>query len=81
MLHFLLLQNRQGRTRLSKYYTSYTTAEKHRLEADVHKVITKRDPKNTNFIEFGNQYKLIYRRYAGLYFTYIVDPTDNELQW
>jgi len=82
MLHFLLLQNRQGRTRLSKYYTStFSLEEKHQLEAEVHKSITRRDPKYTNFIEFAGKYKIIYRRYAGLYFSYIVDPQDNELQW
>lgn len=64
MLHFLLLQNRQGRTRLSKYYSPFAHAEKHQLESEVHKLITKRDPKYTNFIEF-RKYKIVYRRYAG----------------
>ena len=32
----------------------------------------------TNFIEFST-YKLITRRYAGLYFTVAVDIEDNEL--
>lgn len=41
-------------------------------------MITKRDPKFTNFIEF-RRYKVVYRRYAGLYFSYCVDINDNEL--
>jgi hypothetical protein len=40
-------------------------------------VIT-RDPKFTNFLEFRN-FKVIYRRYAGLFFSVCVDVEDNEL--
>jgi len=42
--------------------------------------VTARDKKYTNFIEYNN-YKLIYRRYAGLFFTIAVDLTDNELSY
>ena len=78
MIQFLLLQNRQGKTRLSKYYRSYGDEEKVKLEADIHRTVTTRDPKFTNFVEW-RQYKLIYRRYAGLFFTLCVDQEDNEL--
>ena len=37
-----------------------------------------RDAKHTNFVEFRN-YKIIYRRYAGLYFCICVDVADNNL--
>jgi len=80
MIHFLLLQNRQGKTRLAKYYSAFEHEEKRQLELEVHKLITKRDPKFTNFIEF-RRYKIIYRRYAGLYFSYCVDVNDNELAY
>ena len=32
----------------------------------------------TNFLEFRN-HKLVYRRYAGLFFTLCVDEVENEL--
>ncbi|KAL7521128.1 hypothetical protein ACHAWX_005824 [Stephanocyclus meneghinianus] len=113
MIRFFLLQNRQGKTRLSKWYVPpptgntanasmttangnhmlsaganpalYTTnnqteAEKARIEAEVHRLVTSRDKKYTNFIEYNN-YKLIYRRYAGLFFTIAVDVQDNELSF
>lgn len=80
MLHFLLLQNRQGRTRLSKYYTPYTTLEKQQLEHEIYRLIIARDTKMCNFIEYRT-YKIIYRRYAGLYFIYIIDTHDNELSY
>ena len=55
-------------------------AEKIRIEAEVHRLVTARDKKYTNFIEYNN-YKLIYRRYAGLFFTIAVDLADNELSY
>ncbi len=54
--------------------------EKLRIEAEVHRLITAHDRKYTNFIEYNN-YKLIYRRYAGLFFTIAVDLADNELSY
>jgi len=78
MIQFILLQNRQGKTRLSKYYKHYTDDEKSKLEGEIHRLVTGRDSKFTNFVEF-RQYKLIYRRYAGLFFTLCVDTSDNEL--
>jgi len=91
MIRFFLLQNRQGKTRLSKWYVpppvpangvnvSTAEAEKVRIEAEVHRLVTARDKKYTNFIEYNN-FKLIYRRYAGLFFTIAVDMTDNELSY
>ena len=43
-------------------------------------MVVSRDKKYTNFIEHST-YKLIYRRYAGLFFTVAVDVTDNELAY
>lgn len=37
-----------------------------------------RDSRHTNFLEFRN-YKIIYKRYAGLFFAICVDINDNEL--
>ncbi|GFH60287.1 hypothetical protein CTEN210_16763 [Chaetoceros tenuissimus] len=89
MIRFFLLQNRQGKTRLSKWYIPPPTphngsgtseTEKLRIESEVHRLVTARDKKYTNFIEYNN-YKLIYRRYAGLFFTIAVDLADNELSY
>ena len=37
---------------------------------EVHRLVVNRDPKFTNFVEFRN-YKIIYRRYAGLFFSMV----------
>lgn len=80
MIRFILLQNRQGKTRLAKYYIPLEDSEKHKLEYEVHRLVVNRDPKFTNFVEFRT-HKVIYRRYAGLFFSLCVDITDNELAY
>ncbi|CAI6005313.1 unnamed protein product [Closterium sp. NIES-64] len=49
-------------------------------DAYVHRLVVHREPKFTNFVEFRT-YKVIYRRYAGLFFSLCVDLTDNELAY
>mmetsp|Transcript_34003 Transcript_34003/g.67580 ORF Transcript_34003/g.67580 Transcript_34003/m.67580 type:complete len:144 (+) Transcript_34003:38-469(+) len=79
MIRFFLLQNRQGKTRLSKWYvTPPADNERVKMEADVNRVISGRTKSHTNFVEYQN-FKLIYRRYAGLYFVFGADASDNEL--
>ena len=78
MIRFLLLQNRQGKTRLSKWYIPFAADEKNKIEAEIHRAVVGRDPRFTNFLEYRN-YKIIYRRYAGLFFSMCVDMNDNEL--
>jgi AP-2 complex subunit sigma-1 len=48
---YFWLQNRAGKTRLAKYYIPLADGEKHGLEYDVHRLISTRDPKFTNFVE------------------------------
>ncbi|KAG9393794.1 Adaptor Protein Complex 2 subunit sigma (AP2S1) [Carpediemonas membranifera] len=78
MIRFFLIQNRQGRTRLSKWYIPYEEDEQHKVEAEVHSLVTTRSPRFTNFVEYRT-FKVIYRRYAGLFFTMGIDEDDNEL--
>ena len=75
-----MLQNRQGKTRLSKWYVPHGEDEKKALETEVHRLITSREPKFTNFLEYRT-YKIIYRRYASLFFSAAIDINDNELMF
>ncbi|KAI3827891.1 hypothetical protein L1987_01980 [Smallanthus sonchifolius] len=50
-IRFILLQNRQGKTRLAKYYIHLEESEKHKVEYEVHRLVVNRDPKFTNFVE------------------------------
>jgi hypothetical protein len=56
----------------------FNAGEKNKIESDIHRAVVSRDPRFTNFLEYRN-YKIIYRRYAGLYFSFCVDINDNEL--
>eukprot|EP00906_Rhabdomonas_costata_P005210 RCo007834 len=80
MIRFILLQNRSGKTRLSKWYVPYEEEEKEKIKTEVHRLITTREPRFTNFVEWRT-FKVIYRRYAGLYFSFCVDVNDNELAY
>lgn len=103
MIRFFLLQNKSGKTRLSKYYHPFADDEKIKMENEIHRIFMQRDTTFTNFVEvcvatqeknlphlpristsfvIGVQYKsfkLVFRRYAGLFFIFAIDVTDNEL--
>ena len=55
--------------------------EKIKLKGEVHRLIAPRDQKHqSNFVEF-RALKIVYRRYAGLFFCVCVDANDNELAY
>lgn len=76
--NFLVLMSRQGKIRLSEFFTSYTESEKRRILRDIAGDILPRAPKMCNIIEKG-PYKFVYRRYASLYFIIGVPNGMNEL--
>ena len=78
MIRFMLIQNRQGKTRLSRWFVNFSEKEKQRLQLDIHRLVMSRDSRFTNVIEFLN-YKIVYKRFAGLYFLLCIDYNDNEL--
>lgn len=81
-IHYLLVLNRQGKTRLAKWFDStYTEKEKQEHISEIHGLISSRDLKHqSNFVEYRNN-KLVYRRYAGLFFVVLIDYLDNELTY
>ena len=78
MIHFLLLVSRQGKVRLSKWFSPVPSKDKHRDAKEVVSLVLHRGPKLCNVIEWRDL-KLVYRRYASLFFICAVDSTDNEL--
>lgn len=91
MISFVLLQNRQGKTRLSSWYSKrvvgeegedcwepYTKREKTRIQREVNALVTSRTKKACNFVELGDNL-IVYRRYAGLYFIVAIEKTQNPL--
>ena len=74
----MILQNKQGRTRLSKWYININEEEKIKIQNEVYRTIILRDIKESNIIEYKN-YKIVYKKYASLYFMFGIDTDDNEL--
>ncbi|RMJ23047.1 AP-2 complex subunit sigma [Aspergillus sp. HF37] len=64
-----------------------STPSKHRPvdinpRRQVHRLVAPRDQKyQSNFVEFKRSTKVVYRRYAGLFFCVCVDNNDNELAY
>ena len=79
MIHCLFLINRQGKIRLTKWYThSFTTNERQKFLKEINNIVLTRSQKLCNFLDW-KEFKIVYKKYASLYFISIVDKTDNEL--
>ena len=81
MIKFILLVNKQGQTRLAQYYTYLTISERVGLEGELVRKCLSRNENQCSFIEYRD-YKVIYRRYASLYFIVGVEGEEvNELAY
>jgi len=78
MIHFVMLISRQGKVRLTKWYSPFGSKDKTRVTREVSAMVLSRQQKQCNFLEWRDL-KIIYKRYASLYFIACVDREDNEL--
>ncbi|XP_043990487.1 AP-1 complex subunit sigma-3b isoform X2 [Gambusia affinis] len=78
MMHFLLLFSRQGRLRLQKWYTAISEREKKKIIREMTTMVLARQPRTCNFIQWKDM-KIVYKRYASLYFCLGVEHEENEL--
>ena len=78
MIYMFLLINRQGKVRLAKFYENYLINERRKIMKEVSLAVVSRSSKVSNFYEW-QEYKIIYKRYASLYFIVMCDKQDNEL--
>ena len=74
MIHFVLLISRQGKVRLTKWYSPYSSKEKARTVREVSAVVLSRQQKQCNFLEYKDK-KVIYKRCASAW--YLVSPTHE----
>ncbi|XVF67090.1 hypothetical protein PTKIN_Ptkin10aG0092500 [Pterospermum kingtungense] len=79
MIHFVLLISRQGKVRLTKWYSPYSQKERAKVIRELSGVILSRGPKLCNFVDWRG-FKVVYKRYASLYFCMCIDQDDNELE-
>ncbi|XP_074249425.1 AP-4 complex subunit sigma-1 isoform X8 [Saimiri boliviensis] len=78
MIKFFLMVNKQGQTRLSKYYEHVDVNKRTLLETEVIKSCLSRSNEQCSFIEYKD-FKLIYRQYAALFIVVGVNDTESEL--
>ena len=70
--------SRQGKLRLSKWFVTLDLKEKNKIQKQLVQKILSRKQKMCNFLEYKDK-KIVYRRYASLYFITCIDQDDNEL--
>lgn len=78
MIRFVLLLSRQGKVRLAKWYTTLSQKERGKITKEVTALVLARQAKLCNFVDWKDQ-KVVYKRYASLYFIAGIDQDDNEL--
>ncbi|XP_065887494.1 AP-1 complex subunit sigma-2-like [Dysidea avara] len=78
MIQYMLLFSRQGKVRLQKWYSPLSMKEKKKIMRELIAMILSRKSKMCNFLEY-RETKVVYKRYASLYFCCAVEPSDNEL--
>ncbi|GMM50069.1 hypothetical protein DASB73_010270 [Starmerella bacillaris] len=75
----MLIQNRQGKTRLERYWKPYTDSERKLIRSEVHRLVAFRDLKtHTNIVPYKHDV-IVFRKYAGLYVSLCVEKNDNPL--
>ncbi|KAJ2582209.1 hypothetical protein GGH95_001659 [Coemansia sp. RSA 1836] len=78
-IKYIFLVSRQGKLRLAKWYITLSPKEKQKTVKEVSQTVLSRRPKQCNFIEHRGDTKVVYRKYASLYFIAGIDLDDNEL--
>uniref|UniRef100_A0AC35TTB1 Clat_adaptor_s domain-containing protein n=1 Tax=Rhabditophanes sp. KR3021 TaxID=114890 RepID=A0AC35TTB1_9BILA len=83
MIKAILVFNNHGKPRLLKFFANYGEDDQQQIVRETFQLVSKRDDNVCNFLEggllIGEDYKLIYRHYATLYFVFCVDSSESEL--
>lgn len=77
-MQFMLLFSRQGKLRLQKWYVAHPDKIKKKITRELITTILARKPKMCSFLEWKDM-KVVYKRYASLYFCCAIEQRDNEL--
>lgn len=73
-----MLISRQGKVRQQKWFDASSEQERKRVVRDVISTVLPRSTQMCNVVDYKTL-KLVYKRYAALYFVASVDVCDNEL--
>ncbi|EKX73789.1 clathrin coat assembly protein, putative [Theileria equi strain WA] len=78
MIKFFLAISRQCKVRLVKWFVPIDSKEKATIIKELSHLVVNRNAKQCNFLEWRKD-KIVFRRYASLYFMACVDTDTNEL--
>ncbi|CDI77111.1 clathrin-associated adaptor complex small chan, putative [Eimeria acervulina] len=94
MFHFLLLVSRQGKVRLCRWFgdceaekepksflhaAARSCKERNLLIKDAASRVLQRNARQCNVVEWKDDTKLVYKRYASLFFIACVEANENAL--
>jgi len=74
----VLLVSRQGKVRLAKWFITIPPKAKAKIVKDVTQLVLARRTRMCNVLEYKDT-KVVYRRYASLFFVCGISSDDNEL--
>ncbi|KAK0520687.1 AP-1 adaptor complex sigma subunit Aps1 [Tilletia horrida] len=77
-INWILLISRQGKVRLAKWFSTMSPKAKSKITKDVTQLVLARRTRMCNFLEYKDS-KVVYRRYASLFFVCGIGAGDNEL--
>uniref|UniRef100_UPI00358DE4F4 AP-1 complex subunit sigma-3-like isoform X2 n=1 Tax=Myxine glutinosa TaxID=7769 RepID=UPI00358DE4F4 len=78
MIHFIVLFSRQGKLRLQKWYVALAERDRKKTVREITTMVLARKQRTSNFLDW-RELKLVYKRYASLFFCCGVECQDNEL--
>merc|ERR1739845_266774 len=79
MIEYILLVNKQGQARVSKYFDTHRPPKERVLfETEIVRKCLLRADDQCGFVEHQGR-KVVYRRYASLFFIVGIDHSENEL--
>lgn len=78
MIQYLLLFNRQGNIRLQKWFIAFPEKQRGRITRELISQILSRKSQSSLFLDYKDL-KIVYKRYASLYFVVAIEQDDNSL--
>ncbi|CAG5105374.1 Oidioi.mRNA.OKI2018_I69.chr1.g2074.t1.cds [Oikopleura dioica] len=75
MFHAVLVFNKQSKMRLQKWYSCEVDRE--RFTKSIVDLVCNRDKSYSSIVEFFG-YKIVYKKFASLFFALCIDMDDNE---
>lgn len=78
MIDFMLVVNRQGKLRMSRWYGTQSLAQRDALTKSITEMVLNRLPKSPLIVEHKG-FRVIHRRYASLYFIFALQAHSSHL--